>query len=75
MIVMADISSDNEQLRDNYLVTSVEFALNIPPLELPASNLTMSLEKSEGHSMWWLNTRRRCHKHSTIKRSYIRRNR
>lgn len=25
------------------------------------------------HSMWWLNVRRRCHKHSSIKRSHIRR--
>ncbi|WNC70740.1 hypothetical protein RGQ13_11420 [Thalassotalea psychrophila] len=71
MVDMVDIDSDNEQLRDNYQVTSVEFAQHISPLELTSCNLPMS----EPHSMWWLNTRRRCHKHATIKRSYIRRKR
>ncbi|WNC70121.1 hypothetical protein RI845_08265 [Thalassotalea nanhaiensis] len=69
---MADINSDNELLRDNYLVTSVEFALHTPPLEPSLSHLPNS---PKDHSMWWLNSRRRCHKHCSNKRSYIRRKR
>ncbi|WOH38068.1 hypothetical protein RI844_02185 [Thalassotalea fonticola] len=69
---MTDVNSDNEQLRDNYLVTSVEFAQHISPLESSSADISIN---DETHNMWWLNTRRRCHKHSSLKRNYIRRNR
>ncbi|WP_157726631.1 hypothetical protein [Thalassotalea crassostreae] len=30
-------------------------------------------DQQESPHTWWLNTRRRCHKHATIKRNHIRR--
>lgn len=72
MVIMVDINSDNEQLRDNYLVTSVEFSQYISSADSPSANTSIN---AETHCMWWLYTRRRCHKHSSIKRNYIRRNR
>ena len=40
------------------------------------NNICNDIEHSQNEehpSMWWLNIRRRCHKHSTIKRNHIRR--
>ena len=61
---MADESSKQDNLtEDNHI-------LNDPEVVPCADNLSGEEEHS---SLWWLNVRRRSHKHSTIKRNQIRR--
>ena len=61
---MADESSKQDNLtEDNHLLND--------PVVVPSANNVSGLE--EHSSMWWLNMRRRCHKHTAIKRSHIRR--
>ena len=59
---MADDNSNTDDLKDE------NQSLN--------TNICNDIEHSQNEehpSMWWLNIRRRCHKHSTIKRNHIRR--
>lgn len=61
---MADESSKQDNLiEDNHTLNN---SVAVPSPEGAAA-------EEEHSSMWWLNIRRRCHKHTTIKRHNTRR--
>lgn len=75
---MSEDKSDNEKLRDKLHQPLHWASESISP---KANNLCLdhimpeedSGHRQESNNLWWLNTRRRCHRNATIKRNTLRR--
>ncbi|KGJ93500.1 hypothetical protein [Thalassotalea sp. ND16A] len=77
---------NNYALTDSFVVKSHQIDINylkdnnisinyISPADSAntSEHITANNDPENAHSMWWLNTRRRCHKHTNVKRKLARR--